>query len=67
MAKTPVYDLEAVKRYNNRFDRLTVYAPKGTKERIQATTGESVSAYINRLINEDLTRREQVARLGSKR
>ena len=64
MAKTPRYDLEAVKRYNNKFDRLTVYAPQGTKERIKATTGESVSAYVNRLINDDLQR---LARLGSKR
>lgn len=49
-------------KYNNSFnkekyDRTTIMLPKGKKEEIKAyaaTMGESVNAYINRLINEDM-------------
>lgn len=62
MPKSKPYTVEAVKRYNAKFDRLTVYAPKGTRERIQAHTGESISEYINRLITEDFERAERLKR-----
>lgn len=64
MPKSKPYTVEAVKRYNAKFDRLTVYAPKGTKDRISEITGESVSEYVNRLIKEDFERLERLKRYG---
>ena len=48
--------------YNNTFiakayDRINLTVPKGDKEKIQAhaeSKGQSVNAYINRLIREDM-------------
>ena len=48
---------EAIKE---KYDRLSVTLPKGTKERIQAR-GETVNGYINRLILADLERLENKA------
>lgn len=50
--------------YNNKFisaayDRINLTVPKGQKERIRAgaaVTGESVNAFINRLIENELNR-----------
>ncbi len=50
--------------YNNNFiaqayDRINLTVPKGQKERIRAgaaVTGESVNAFINRLIDNELDR-----------
>lgn len=39
------------------FDRVSVTLPKGTKEKILAR-GESVNGYINRLVADDLKKRE---------
>lgn len=57
---TPEYDKRASRKYNEKFDRLTAYTPKGTKERIKAVTTETVNAYLCRLINEDLERCERL-------
>jgi len=43
------------------YERQTVTMPNGTKARIKAVTHESVNGYINRLIKEDLERREKPA------
>lgn len=48
---------EAIKE---KYDRVSVTFPKGTKERIQAR-GETVNGYINRLILADLERLENKA------
>lgn len=40
------------------YERQTVTLPKGTKEKIKSYTGESVNGYINRLVKEDLEKRE---------
>ena len=47
---------EAIKE---KYDRVSVTLPKGTKERIQAR-GETVNGYINRLILADLERLERL-------
>lgn len=41
---------EAIKE---KYERITVTVPKGTKERI-LETGESLNGYINRIIQENL-------------
>lgn len=58
MNKTKEYILRATKNYQDKFDRIVILSPQGTKERIKATGAESVSAYINKLIADDLNRRE---------
>lgn len=58
MNKTKDYILRATKNYQDKFDRIVILTPQGTKERIKATGAESVSAYINKLIADDLNRRE---------
>lgn len=40
------------------YDRVSITLPKGTKDRIKST-GESINAYISRLVLEDLKRMEQ--------
>lgn len=40
-----------------KYDRVSVTLPKGTKERI-AATGESINGFINRLITEALEQSE---------
>lgn len=54
MAKTPEYTKNAIQKYNNKFDRIAVNLPKGTKERIKELTGKSCNAYISELIIKDL-------------
>lgn len=44
------------------YDRINLTVPKGRKEDIKTRAeerGESVNGYINRLIDEDLERREK--------
>jgi hypothetical protein len=58
MNKTKDYILRAQKNYQDKFDRLVILTPDGTKEKIkQAAPGLSMSQYINNLINEDLKKR----------
>lgn len=54
MAKTPEYTKNAIQKYNNKFDRIAVNLPKGTKERIKELTGKSCNAYISELVIKDL-------------
>ena len=50
MATISAARLAANKRYNDKaYDHITIAAPKGTKDAIQAT-GESLNAYINKAI-----------------
>lgn len=55
---TPEYTKKAVSNYRSKFDIIQLRMPKGTKERIQEKTKESLNVYVNRLIAEDLERAE---------
>lgn len=58
MNKTKDYVLRANKNYQSKFDRITILAPAGTKEKIKAAAGSvSASQYLNNLIAEDLKKR----------
>ena len=58
MNKTKDYVLRANKNYQNKFDKILILAPAGTKENIKAAApGVSMSQYVNALINEDLKKR----------
>lgn len=54
MAKTPEYTKKAIQNYNNKFDRVAVNLPKGTKDKIKELTGKSCNAYISELVIKDL-------------
>ena len=56
--KTPEYTKRAINKYNEKFDRIAVNLPKGTKERIKDLTGESCNAYISKLVMESLEKIE---------
>ena len=58
MGNTPEYIKRAINNYNNKFDRLAINTPKGTKERIKRLTGLSCNAYASELILTDLERLE---------
>ena len=38
------------------YDRISIYFPKGTKQEIAERTGESVNAFVNRVVREALDR-----------
>ena len=58
MNKTKDYILRAQKNYQDKFDRIVVLTPQGTKDRIKAAApGLSMAQYINSLIDEDLKKR----------
>lgn len=58
MNKTKDYILRAQKNYQDKFDRLVILTPEGTKEKIKAAAPDlSMSQYINNLINDDLKKR----------
>lgn len=58
-------DKAEIIKYNNgynarAYDRINLTVPKGDKENIKARAdklGESINAYINRLIKEDMERK----------
>ena len=59
MASTSAAKRAANKRYNDKaYDHITIAAPKGTKDAIQAS-GQTINGYINKLIADDLERRQQ--------
>ncbi len=59
MGTVPEYTKNAAKRYNEKFDRLAVNLPKGTRERIKNLTGMSGNAYISKVVLDDLERLEK--------
>lgn len=62
MAETPEYTKRAIKNYNNKFDRVAVNLPKGSKEKIkQLTGGISCNAFINVLVRDKLEELERAA------
>lgn len=56
MGKTPEYTKNAIKAYQSKKDRVNLLLDYGTKDRIKERYGEdiSITAYIKRLIDEDL-------------
>ena len=58
MTPTPEYTKRAVNNYRSKFDVIQLRMPKGTRARIEAKTKETMNAYVNRLISEDLERTE---------
>lgn len=61
MTPTPEYTKRAVNNYRSKFDVIQLRMPKGTRERIEAKTSETINVYVNRLIAEDLDQQEQKA------
>lgn len=60
--KTPDYTKKAIKAYNERHDKITIALQKGTKDRIKTVygAGVNISGYIQKLIDDDLTRKETI-------
>ena len=57
--KTKDYILRATKNYQDKFDRIVVLTPMGTKDRIKAVAGDmSVTAFINSVLEKELLRLE---------
>lgn len=57
-SKTPEYTKRAIQKYNDKFDRIAVNLPKGTKDRIKELTGVSCNKFISELVIEELHRME---------
>ena len=57
MNKTKDYVLRATKNYQDKFDRIVILTPQGTKEKIKAFYSDSINKYINELIENDLLKR----------
>jgi len=55
---TPEYTKRAIRNYNNKFDRVPVNLPKGTKERIKELTGKSCNIFLNEVAMKELDRLE---------
>ncbi len=55
--------IEANKRYNDKaYDRISIIIPKGQKEIIDAHAkkqGESINAYVNRAINNQMKQEDE--------
>lgn len=58
MAVTPEYTRKAIEKYNAKFERIQINAPKGTKDKIKST-GETVPGLINRLLVEYFEKLEE--------
>ena len=59
--KTKDYILRATKNYQEKFDKIVVLTPMGTKDRIKAVAGgASVSAFINDVLEKELSRLEKI-------
>ena len=57
-SKTPEYTKRAIQKYNDKFDRIAVNLPKGTKDKIKELTGVSCNKFISELVIEELHRME---------
>lgn len=55
---TAKYTKNAIQSYRDRHDMVQVAMPKGTKDRINELTGESINGFINRLVLAELDRLE---------
>lgn len=59
MTKIPEYTRKAINKYNDKFDRVAVNLPKGTKDRIKELTGLSCNKFISELTIKELDRIER--------
>lgn len=59
--KTPEYTRRAVQKYRENKDQINLVLDKGIKARIETLTGEKASAYIKKLVMDDLQRMENGA------
>lgn len=59
MSKIPEYTRKAINKYNDKFDRIAVNLPKGTKDRIKELTGLSCNKFISELTIKELDRIEK--------
>ena len=57
--KTPEYTKKAIKKYNEKFDRVAVNLPKGTKDKIKELTGISCNKFISELVIRKLQEMEK--------
>ena len=64
MNKTPEYTKNAIDNYRRKFDIVQIRLPKGTKKRIE-TQGYTINAYINKIVLEDLERRENGEKINA--
>lgn len=62
--KTKQYTLNAINKYNSKFDRIMASFPTGTKDRITKLTGQSANKYITSVVLADLDRIESGAAPG---
>lgn len=58
-SSTPEYTKRAIQNYNNKFDRVAVNLPKGTKDKIKELTGLSCNAWINKVVEKELKKLEK--------
>lgn len=68
MSKIPEYTRKAINKYNDKFDRIAVNLPKGTKQRIKNLTGMSCNKFLSELalIELDRLERTQSAEISDK-
>lgn len=59
--KTPDYMRKAAKKYQQKFATINIRLPYELKEKIKQLAEPSINAYILRLINADIDRRENQA------
>ena len=52
MGKVPEYMTKAIKKYNSKFDRITINLKKGYKEEVRKRTKISISQLINDYLEE---------------
>lgn len=60
-SKTPDYTRKAIDKYNQKFDRITVNFPKGTKEKIKELTGETAGGFAVKCVIKELEKLEKKA------
>ncbi len=59
MAKKETSDAQrkAMKKYDDKFDTMTIRFPKGTIELLHERGVESINAYVNKLIEEEMLKK----------
>ena len=53
-SKIPEYTRKAIAKYQSKFDRVNINLPKGLKDQIKASTGDSINGLVVRLLMEVL-------------
>lgn len=50
---------KAMKKYDNKFDTMTIRFPKGTIELLHEQGVESINAYVNKLIEAEMIKKAE--------